>query len=72
MGTFGKLAMLGSARKAAKRNPGPVHRGIDSVASLLKGRLGARHAGTIDKGVSFAKRAATGTDRAMGSGRRAA
>jgi hypothetical protein len=72
MGTFGKLAMLGSARKAAKQNASSVHGGIDKVASALKGALGTRHAATIDKGSSLLKKAATGTDQPTGNPPRAA
>jgi len=66
MSTFAKLAMLGSARNAATRNAGSVHRGIDKVASMVKGAVGARHAATVDKGGSLLKKAATGTDRLGG------
>ncbi len=63
MGKFGKLAMLSTARKAARRNAGPVHEGIDKVAAMVRGRLGTQHADKVDKGASFAKKAITGTDR---------
>jgi hypothetical protein len=62
MGKFGKLAMLSTARKAARRNAGQVHEGIDRVASTVRGRIGTRHADKVDKGASLAKRVITGTD----------
>jgi|EndMetStandDraft_8_1072994.scaffolds.fasta_scaffold723664_2 hypothetical protein len=67
MGKFGKLAMLGAARNAAKRNASSVHSGVDKVASALKGKLNARHSDKIDKGASLVKKAATGTDRPVQS-----
>jgi hypothetical protein len=72
MGKIGKLAMLGSARKAAKQNASSVHGGIDKVASALKGAVGARHAAKVDKGSSLLKKAVTGTDRPAGNPPRAA
>lgn len=63
MAKFGKLAMLSAARRAARRNAGEVHEGIDKVAAVARERLGTQHADKIDKGASYAKKAITGTDR---------
>ena len=57
---LGKLTLLTAARNQAKRHPGPVHTGIDKVASAVRSKISDRHAGKVDKGASLAKKVITG------------
>lgn len=61
MARFGKLGMLAGARSLAKRNAEKVHQGIDKVADAVRGRVGSKHSGKVDKGADLAKKVITGT-----------
>jgi hypothetical protein len=63
MARFTKLALLGSARRYAKKNAETVHGGIDRAAEGLSGRIGAKHSSAVERSASFAKKVLTGTDK---------
>lgn len=58
-----KLSALTAGRRLAVKNAPTVHKGIDTIASAVKGRVGHQHRGKVDTGASLAKRALTGTDQ---------
>lgn len=63
MKLLSKLSALTAGRRLAAKNAPTVHKGIDSIASAVKGRVGHQHGGKVDTGASLAKRVITGTDR---------
>jgi hypothetical protein len=61
MGLFSKLSALGAGRRLAKAHAPTVHRGVDSAAHEVEGRVGERHRSKVRTGASFVKRVLTGS-----------
>ena len=64
MGLFSKLSALGAGRRMAKAHAPTVHKGVDSVAHEVEGRVGKRHRSKVRTGASFVKRVLTGSSGA--------
>jgi len=62
MGLLSKLSAVTAGRRLAKKHAPAVHKGVDSVASAVKGQVPERHRGKVDTGASLTKRALTGHD----------